>query len=104
MAKVEGFKNKITKAQEDLFKSIETEKAKKKALSEKIIQELYKQEKANVRTLNSLNKEYLEQCNNNREKLQVFVDTIAELNKELQTNLEEYQKYRGYRKQTARAL
>ena len=94
MAKVEGFKNKITKAQEDLFKSIETEKAKKKALSEKIIQELYKQEKANVRTLNSLNKEYLEQCNNNREKLQVFVDTIAELNKELQTNLEEYQKYR----------
>jgi len=93
MAKVEGFKNKITKAQEDLFKAIETEKAKKKALSEKIVQELSKQDKANVRTLNSLNKEYLEQCNTNQQKLFVFVDTIKKLNDDLQENLDQYQKY-----------
>ena len=36
MAKVEGFKNKITKAQEDLFKALETEKEKKNALFIKI--------------------------------------------------------------------
>ena len=66
MAKSEGFKNKITKAQEDLFKAIETEKTKKKALSEKIVNELSKLEKANVRTLNSLNKEYTEQCKSNK--------------------------------------
>lgn len=93
MAKAEGFKNKITKAQEDLFKSIDTEKAKKKVLADKIIQELSKQEKANVRTLNSLNKEYLEQCNSNKAKLQVFIDSIQDLNQELQNNLDEYQKY-----------
>ena len=93
MAKAEGFKNKITKAQEDLFKSIESEKLKKKALSEKIVNELSKLEKANVRTLNSLNKEYTEQCNSNKEKLQIFVDTIEQLNSELQTTLEEYDIY-----------
>jgi hypothetical protein len=76
MAKSEGFKNKITKAQEDLFKAIETEKTKKKALSEKIVNELSKLEKANVRTLNSLNKEYLEQCANNKAKLESFISEI----------------------------
>ena len=60
MAKAEGFKNKITKAQEDLFKAIDVEKGKKKVLSEKIVLELSKIEKANVRTLSSLNKEYIE--------------------------------------------
>ena len=42
MAKAEGFKNKITKAQEDLFKAIDVEKGKKKVLSEKIVLELSK--------------------------------------------------------------
>ena len=82
MAKAEGFKNKITKAQEDLFKAIEVEKGKKKVLSDKIVLELSKLEKANVRTLNSLNKEYVEQCNNIKEKLKIFVDTIELLNVE----------------------
>lgn len=94
MAKAEGFKNKITKAQEELFKAIDTEKAKKKALSEKIVQELSKQDKANVRTLNALNKEYLEECNNNKEKLQMFADTINQLNEELTQTVEDYNKYR----------
>ena len=93
MAKSEGFKNKITKAQEDLFKAIETEKTKKKALSEKIVNELSKLEKANVRTLNSLNKEYTEQCKSNKEKLQIFINTIEQLNSELQTTLDEYEIY-----------
>lgn len=93
MAKAEGFKNKITKAQEDLFKAIDVEKGKKKVLSEKIVLELSKIEKANVRTLSSLNKEYIEQCNSNKEKLQLFIDTIEQLNNELQTTLEEYDVY-----------
>lgn len=93
MAKAEGFKNKITKAQEDLFKAIDVEKGKKKILSEKIVLELSKIEKANVRTLSSLNKEYIEQCNSNKEKLQLFIDTIEQLNNELQTTLEEYNVY-----------
>ena len=49
--------------------------------------------KANVKTLNSLNKEYLEQCNSNKAKLQVFIESIQDLNQELQNNLDEYQKY-----------
>lgn len=93
MAKAEGFKNKITKAQEDLFKAIEAEKVKKKALSEKIVQELSKLEKANVRTLNSLNKEYTEKCNSNKEKLKIFVNTIEQLNAELQSTFDEYDIY-----------
>ena len=93
MAKSEVFKNKITKAQEDLFKAIETEKTKKKALSDKIIQELAKVEKANVRTLNALNKQYIEECKKNEEQLKVFVNSISDLENELQTVVEEYNKY-----------
>lgn len=93
MAKVEGFKNKITKAQEDLFKSLETEKEKKKALSDKIVQELSKQEKANVKTLNSLNKEYLEECSNNEKQLQLFIEEIQKLNEELVVVNDDFQKH-----------
>ena len=93
MAKSDVFKNKITKAQEDLFKAIETEKTKKKTLSDKIVQELSKLDKANVRVLNALNKEYVEECNKNGEKLKIFVDTISELNDELQTSIDDYNKY-----------
>ena len=90
MVKAEGFKNKITKAQEELFKALEAEKEKKKVLSDKIILELSKQEKANVRTLNSLNKEYLEQCANNKEKLESFISEIENLNKEIQNLIDSY--------------
>ena len=93
MAKSDVFKNKITKAQEDLFKAIEAEKVKKKALSDKIVQELSKLEKANIRVLNALNKEYSEECSKNEEKLKIFVDTISELNNELQTTIDDYNKY-----------
>lgn len=99
MAKVEGFKNKITKAQEDLFKALEAEKEKKKALSDKIVQELSKQEKANVKTLNSLNKEYLEECANNEKQLQLFIEEIQKLNEDLisqkETFKQHYQEYDG---------
>lgn len=90
MVKAEGFKNKITKAQEELFKALEAEKEKKKVLSDKIILELSKQEKANVRTLNSLNKEYLEQCANNKEKLESFISEIENLNVEIQNLIDSY--------------
>ena len=90
MVKADGFKNKITKAQEELFKALEAEKEKKKVLSDKIILELSKQEKANVRTLNSLNKEYLEQCANNKEKLESFISEIENLNKEIQNLIDSY--------------
>ena len=60
---------------------------------EKIVNELSKLEKANVRTLNSLNKEYTEQCKSNKEKLQIFINTIEQLNSELQTTLDEYEIY-----------
>lgn len=93
MVKVEGFKNKITKAQEDLFKALETEKEKKKTLSDKIVQELSKQEKANVRTLNSLNKEYLEECANNEKQVEIFVEEIKSLNEQLQLSIEEFNQY-----------
>ncbi len=83
MAKAEGFKNKITKAQEDLFKALDTEKEKKKVLSDKIVQEISKQEKANVKTLNSLNKEYLEVCKNNNETIKQFSEQLEQLNTEL---------------------
>ena len=63
MAKAGEFKNKITKAQEELFKALENEQTKRNSTSSKIIQELSKANKANVKTLNSLNKEYLETCN-----------------------------------------
>lgn len=97
MAKVEGFKNKITKAQEDLFKALETEKEKKKALSDKIVQELSKQEKANVKTLNSLNKEYLEECTNNEKQLQLFVEEIQKLNEDLASTKQDFaQHYEEY--------
>ena len=69
MAKAGEFKNKITKAQEELFKALENEQTKRNSTSSKIIQELSKANKANVKTLNSLNKEYLETCNNNKLEL-----------------------------------
>ena len=76
-----------------MFKAIEAEKVKKKALSDKIVQELSKLEKANIRVLNALNKEYSEECSKNEEKLKIFVDTISELNNELQTTIDDYNKY-----------
>ena len=76
MAKAEGFKNKITKAQEDLFKALDSEKEKKSVLLTKIVTELTKQNKANVKTLNSLNKEYVELCKQNGIKLDEFVSTV----------------------------
>ena len=73
MAKAEGFKNKIIKAQEDLFKALETEKEKKNGLFTKLVAELAKQNKANVKSLNSLNKEYVELCKQNTNSLNEFI-------------------------------
>ena len=42
MAKAGEFKNKITKAQEELFKALENEQTKRNSTSSKIIQELSK--------------------------------------------------------------
>ncbi len=93
MAKVEGFKNKLTKAQEDLFKALESEKEKKKNLFIKITAELTKQNKANVKSLNSLNKEYLELCKKNNVSLDEYIAKINELNNELQLLVEKYLEY-----------
>lgn len=93
MAKAEGFKNRLTKAQEELVKALDAEKAKKKVLSEKIVQELAKLEKANVRTLNSLNKEYLEECTNNENKINEFIEELNALNEELQSSISSYEEH-----------
>lgn len=86
MAKAE-FKNKVTKAQEDLFKALENEKEKRHAYITKAINELNKQKKANVKNLSSLNKEYLALCQNNQVELQVFIDKVLSLNNELTTGI-----------------
>ena len=93
MAKVEGFKNKLTKAQEDLFKALESEKEKKHNLFIKITTELTKQNKANVKSLNSLNKQYLELCKKNNLSLEEYIAKINELNNELQLLVEKYSEY-----------
>ena len=90
MAKAEGFKNKITKAQEDLFKALENEKEKKNTLFTKIVAELTKQNKANVKSLNSMNKEYVELCKNNNVALNEFISKVAELNANLESLVEQY--------------
>ena len=90
MAKAEGFKNKITKAQEDLFKALENEKEKKATLFTKIVTELTKQNKANVKALNSMNKEYVELCKNNNNSLNEFVMKVSELNSNLESLVEQY--------------
>ena len=72
MAK-EDFKNKVTKAQEDLFKSLDNERTKRHTVVTKIISEISKQKKANVKTLNTLNKDYLTLCQNDITELQVFI-------------------------------
>lgn len=86
MAK-EDFKNKITKAQEDLFKSLENERTKRHTVVTKIIGELSKQKKANVKTLATLNKEYLTLCQNDAIELQTFIDKVNSLNVELETGI-----------------
>ena len=90
MAKAEGFKNKITKAQEDLFKALENEIEKKATLFTKIVTELTKQNKANVKALNSMNKEYVELCKNNNVALNGFISKVAELNANLESLVEQY--------------
>lgn len=90
MAKAEVFKNKITKAQEDLFKALETEKEKRTAIFTKIVAELAKQNKANVKSLNALNKEYVELCKNNNLTLDEFIAKVDELNNVLQETIEQY--------------
>lgn len=86
MAKAE-FKNKVTKAQEDLFKALENEKEKRHTYVTKIVNELNKQKKANVKNLSSLNKEYLALCQNNQTELQVFIDKVSSLNNELTSGI-----------------
>ena len=93
MAKVEVFKNRLTKAQEELVKALDAEKAKKKVLSEKIVQELSKLDKANVRTLNSLNKQYLDECSNNDNKINEFITELNSLNEELQSSISTYEEH-----------
>lgn len=90
MAKAEVFKNKLTKAQEDLFKALETEKEKRTAIFTKIVAELAKQNKANVKSLNALNKEYVELCKNNNLTLDEFIAKVDELNNVLQETIEQY--------------
>ena len=89
MAK-EDFKNKVTKAQEDLFKALESEKTKRNNVITKITNELSKQKKANVKILNSLNKEYLTLCQNNVNELQTFIDKINSLNEDLQKGINKF--------------
>lgn len=89
-AKTGEFKNKITKAQEDLFKSLDTEKEKRSKASSKIVQALNKQGKANVKTLNSLNKEYLDHCQKNDEELQTFIDKVKKINDDLELGIKTY--------------
>lgn len=86
MAKAE-FKNKVTKAQEDLFKALDNEKEKRHTYVTKIINELNKQKKANVKNLSSLNKEYLALCQNNQTELQGFIDKVSSLNNELTSGI-----------------
>lgn len=86
MAKAE-FKNKVTKAQEDLFKALDNEKEKRHTYVTKIINELNKQKKANVKNLSSLNKEYLALCQNNQTELQGFIDKVSFLNNELTSGI-----------------
>lgn len=86
MAK-EDFKNKVTKAQEDLFKSLDNERTKRHTVVTKIIGEISKQKKANVKTLNTLNKDYLTLCQNDITELQVFIDKINSLNTELENGI-----------------
>ena len=90
MAKAEVFKNKITKAQEDLFKALDTEKEKRSAIFVKIVAELAKQNKANVKSLNALNKEYVDLCKNNNLTLDEFIAKVNELNNVLQETTEQY--------------
>ena len=90
MAKAEVFKNKITKAQEDLFKALDTEKEKRTAIFAKIVTELAKQNKANVKSLNALNKEYVDLCKNNNLTLDEFIAKVNELNNVLQETTEQY--------------
>lgn len=90
MAKAEVFKNKITKAQEDLFKALDTEKEKRTAIFAKIVAELAKQNKANVKSLNALNKEYVDLCKNNNLTLDEFIAKVNELNNVLQETTEQY--------------
>ena len=91
MAKVEEFKNKITKAQEDLFKSLNNEKTKRSQASNKIVQELNKQNKANIKTLNSLNKEYLALCNNQKNELDSFIEKITSLEAEFNEGIKTFE-------------
>ena len=91
MAKVEEFKNKITKAQEDLFKSLNNEKTKRSQASNKIVQELNKQNKANIKTLNSLNKEYLALCNNQKNELDSFIEKITSLETEFNEGIKTFE-------------
>lgn len=86
MAK-EDFKNKVTKAQEDLFKSLENERTKRHTVVTKIIGELSKQKKANVKTLATLNKEYLTLCQNDEIELQAFIDKVNNLNSDLEKGI-----------------
>lgn len=90
MAKAGEFKNKITKAQEELFKALENEQTKRNSTSSKIIQELSKANKANVKTLNSLNKEYLETCNNNKLELNNYIEKIKLINEDLLKEIDEF--------------
>ena len=90
MAKAEGFKNKLTKAQEDLFKALDAEKEKKAAIFTKIVAEITKQNKANVKSLNALNKEYVELFKNNNITLEEFIAKVNELNNVLQETTDQY--------------
>lgn len=90
MAKATVFKNKLTKAQEDLFKALDAEKEKKSVIFTKISAEITKQGKANVKSLNSLNKEYLEVCKNNNVTLEEFVAKVDELKANVQATIDEY--------------
>jgi len=90
MAKAEGFKNKLTKAQEDLFKALDSEKEKKAAIFTKIVAEITKQNKANVKSLNALNKEYVELCKNNNIRLEEFIAKVNELNNVLKETTDQY--------------
>lgn len=78
------FKNKLTKAQEDLFKSLDNEKSKRKVIEVKIINEISKQNKASVRTLNSLYKEFQDNCKTTNQEINEFVTKLNAYNLELQ--------------------
>ena len=75
MAKVEEFKNKITKAQEDLFKSLNNEKTKRSQASNKIVQD----------------KEYLALCNNQKNELDSFIEKITSLETEFNEGIKTFE-------------